>query len=125
MSNPLAEFAHIGQSVTIKGELSGSEDLYIDGQVEGNIELQGNNVTVGPHGRVHANVSAKGVIVEGKLEGNITARDRTELRKTAVTVGDIVTSRVLIEDGACFRGKLDTQSGSGKAAGASGSGGQS
>jgi len=103
------EFAHIGKSVVIKGELSGSEDLYVDGTVEGTIQLQGNNLVVGPNGHVHADVNAKGVIVQGKLEGNIRASDRAELRKSAVIVGDIVTQRIAIEDGAYFKGKVEIQ----------------
>lgn len=103
------EFAHIGKSVAIKGELSGSEDLYIDGQVEGSIELQGSSLTVGPNGQVRANVNAKVVIIHGKLEGNIRASDRAELRKSALTVGDIATQRIAIEDGAYFKGKIDVQ----------------
>lgn len=103
------EFAHIGKSVIIKGELSGSEDLYVDGVVEGTIELQGNNLVIGPNGKVRAHVNAKGVIVEGKLEGNIRASDRAELRKSAVTVGDIFTQRIAVEDGAYFKGKIDIQ----------------
>src|SRR6266550_1699370 len=83
------EFAHIGKSVAIKGELSGSEDLYIDGQVEGSIELQGSSLTVGPNGQVRANVNAKVVIIHGKLEG------------------DIATQRIAIEDGAYFKGKIE------------------
>ena len=102
-----AEFAHIGKSVIIKGELSGSEDLYVDGQVEGSIELQGNRLIIGPHGQVRANVNAKGVIVQGKLEGNIVAGERAELTKSAIAVGDIVTQRVAIEEGAYFKGKID------------------
>jgi cytoskeletal protein CcmA (bactofilin family) len=104
-----AEFAHIGKSVMVKGELSGSEDLYIDGQVEGTIELKGNNLTIGPHGQVKANINAKEVIIQGKLEGNIQASQRTELTKSAVAVGDIVTQRVSIEEGASFKGKIDIQ----------------
>ncbi len=103
------EFALIGKSVIIKGELSGSEDLYIDGRVDGSIELQGNNLTVGPNGEVRANVNAKGVVVQGKLEGNIKATGRTELRKTAVAVGDIATQFLAIEDGAYFKGRVDIQ----------------
>lgn len=101
------EFAHIGKSVVIKGELSGSEDLYIDGTVEGTIQLPGNNLVIGPNGQVHADVNAKGVIVQGKLEGNIRASDRAELRKSAVIAGDIVTQRIAIEDGAYFKGKVE------------------
>ncbi len=104
-----SEFAHIGKSVIIKGELSGSEDLYIDGQVEGTIELRSNNLTIGPNGQVKANVNAKGVTIQGKLEGNINASLRAELRKSAVAVGDITTQRVSIEEGAYFKGKVDIQ----------------
>ena len=103
------DFAHIGRSVMVKGELSGSEDLFIDGQVEGTIELRGNSLTIGPHGQVRANVNAKDVTVQGKLEGNIQASQRAELKKTAVAVGDIVTQRVAIEEGAYFKGKVDIQ----------------
>ena len=103
------EFAHIGKSVIIKGELSGSEDLYVDGQVEGSIELAGNRLIIGPHGQVRANVNAKGVIVQGKLDGNIRASERTELTKSAIAVGDIITQRVAIEEGAYFKGKVDIQ----------------
>ncbi len=104
-----AEFAHIGKSVIIKGELSGSEDLYVDGQVEGSIELAGNRLIVGPNGQVRANVNAKGVIVQGKLDGNIRASERAELTKSAIAVGDIVTQRIAIEEGAYFKGKVDIQ----------------
>jgi len=103
------EFAHIGKSVIIKGELSGSEDLYVDGIVEGKIELEGNNLVIGPNGKVHANVNAKGVVVQGKLEGNIHADERAELRSSAVATGDIFTQRIAIEDGAYFKGKVDIQ----------------
>lgn len=103
------EFAHIGKSVIIKGELSGSEDLYVDGQVEGSIELSGNRLIIGPHGQVRARVNAKGVIVQGKLEGNIQAGERVELTKSAILVGDIATQRVAIEEGAYFKGKVDIQ----------------
>jgi|SRR5450755_2508869 cytoskeletal protein CcmA (bactofilin family) len=104
-----AEFAHIGRSVIVKGELSGSEDLYIEGQVEGTIELKGNNLTIGPHGLVKANINAKDVVVQGKLEGNIQASERAELTKSAVATGDIMTQRVAIEEGAYFKGKIDIQ----------------
>jgi len=109
------EFAHIGKSVVIKGELSGSEDLYVDGTVEGTIELQGNNLVIGPNGQVRARVNAKGVVIQGRIEGNIRASDRTELRKTAVAVGEIITQRVAIEDGAYFKGKVDIQKDAAKA----------
>jgi cytoskeletal protein CcmA (bactofilin family) len=104
-----AEFAHIGKSVIIKGELSGSEDLYVDGQVEGSIELAGNRLIIGPHGQVRANVNAKGVIVQGTLEGNIRSSERAELTKSAIVTGDITNQRVAIEEGAYFKGKVDIQ----------------
>ena len=103
------ELAHIGKSVVIKGELSGSEDLYIDGTVEGSIQLQGNNLVIGPNGHVHADINAKNVDIQGKLEGNIRATDCAELRKSAVILGDITTQRIAIEDGAYFKGKVEVQ----------------
>lgn len=104
-----AEIAHIGRSVVIKGELSGSEDLYVDGQVEGTIELQGNSLTIGPNGHLRANVNAKNVVVHGKLEGSVKASERTELRKSAVVTGDIFAQKIAIEEGAYFKGKVDIQ----------------
>jgi cytoskeletal protein CcmA (bactofilin family) len=104
---PLAG-AHIGSSVLIKGELSGREDLYLDGEVEGTIELRECSLTVGTNGRVRGNVHGKTVIVQGKVQGDISASQRVELRNSAVVTGDIVTERILIEDGAVFKGKLDT-----------------
>lgn len=104
-----SEVAHIGKSVVIKGELSGSEDLYLDGEVEGTIELQKNAITVGPNGRIRAHINAKEVIVHGKVDGNIRASDKVELKRTAVLVGDIQTQRITIEDGAYFKGAIDIQ----------------
>ena len=109
------EFALIGKSVVIKGELSGSEDLYLDGQVEGSIELRDHNLTVGPNGVVKANVSAKGVIVQGKLEGAITATERVELRQSAAVTGDLLTRRIAMEEGAFLKGKVEVQREGGKA----------
>lgn len=103
------EMANIGKSVVIKGELSGSEDLFIDGQVEGSIELKGNRLLVGPNGRVKANVNARSAVIQGKMEGNIRASDRVDLKQTAVVTGDIATQRISIEDGAYFRGGVDIQ----------------
>jgi cytoskeletal protein CcmA (bactofilin family) len=116
------EFASIGKSVSIKGELSGSEDVYVDGQLEGRVDLVGNSLTVGPNGHVHANIVAKTVTVAGTLDGNIQASERTELRKTAVVNGDVQTRRIAIEEGAYFKGRLEilaenkVSSGSGVAA---------
>ena len=103
------ELANIGKSVVIKGELCGSEDLFLDGRVQGSIELRGHNLTIGPNGQVQANVNAKGVFIQGKLEGDVQASDRVELRKSAIMTGDIVTQRVAIEDGAYLKGKVDIQ----------------
>src|SRR5437667_10967532 len=104
-----SEVAHIGKSVLIKGELSGSEDLYLDGEVEGSVDLNQHSLTVGPHGRVRANIRAREVILHGKVEGNIQGDEKVELKKSAVLVGDISTQRITIEDGAYFKGAIDTQ----------------
>jgi cytoskeletal protein CcmA (bactofilin family) len=104
-----AEVAHIGKSVVVKGELSGSEDLYLDGEVEGSIELRAHRLIIGPNGRVCANVEAGDVVVHGKLDGNVRSSERVELKKTAMLVGDIVTQRIVIEDGAYFKGSIDIQ----------------
>jgi cytoskeletal protein CcmA (bactofilin family) len=118
MSAPLsADLAQIGKSVVIKGDLSGSEDLYVDGQVEGSISLKNNSLTVGPHGQIKASVEAKGLVVQGKLEGNVLASDRVELRKSAIVTGDISTQRISIEEGAYLKGKIDIQGRAEKAAG--------
>jgi len=111
--------AHIGKSVVIKGELSGSEDLYVDGNVEGKIEMRSHSLTVGPNGRVKADVSAKNVVIQGKLDGTVNASERVELRKTAVVTGDVITQRIAIEEGAFLKGKVDIQKEAGKAAPAS------
>jgi cytoskeletal protein CcmA (bactofilin family) len=116
------DFAHIGKSVHIKGELSGSEDIFIDGRVEGSIQLNGNSLTIGPNGQVRANVAAKNVIIGGTLDGNIQAGERTELRKTASVNGDVQTQRIAIEEGAYFKGRLEIQKGQSAAAAASASG---
>jgi len=107
MSAPASGLAQLGKSVIIKGELSGSEDMYIDGKVDGSIMLKGNNLTVGPNGQVKASIEAKGVVVQGKLDGNVQATERVELRKSAVVNGDITTQRISIEEGAFFKGKVD------------------
>jgi cytoskeletal protein CcmA (bactofilin family) len=118
MSAPLSgNLAQIGKSVVIKGDLSGSEDLYIDGHVEGSISLKGNSLTVGPNGQVKASIESKAIVVQGKLEGNVQASDRVELRKSAVVTGDISTQRISIEEGAYLKGKIDIQGKAEKAAG--------
>lgn len=110
------DFAHIGKSVVIKGELSGSEDLYVDGNVEGKIELRNHSLTVGPNGKVKADVSAKSVVIHGTLDGTVIASDRVELKKSAVVNGDVTTHRIAIEEGASLKGKVDVQKEAGRAA---------
>lgn len=100
-------FANIGKTVVIKGEISGNEDMYVDGQIEGSVQLLGNSLTIGPNGRIHASVAAKNVTVGGSLEGDIKATERTEMRKSAVVNGDVQTRRIAIEEGAFFKGKLE------------------
>lgn len=104
-----SEMAHIGKSVLIKGELSGSEDLYLDGEVEGSVELKQHSLTIGPHGRVRANIHAREILVHGKVDGNVTGDERVELKKSAVVMGDVATQRIMIEDGAYFKGAIDIQ----------------
>lgn len=103
------QMTRIGKSIVIKGELSCSEDLCIDGQVEGTIDPRGNCLTIGPNGRVKANVIARAVVVEGKLEGSIRASDRVDLKQSAIVVGDVVTQRISIDEGACIKGSVEIQ----------------
>ena len=104
-----AEMARIGKTLKIKGELSGREDLFVDGEVEGSIDLAGHLLTVGPNGRVRTNIQAQSVIAFGRIEGNVRGSERVELRKSAVVSGDIVTQRIMIEDGAFLKGGIDIQ----------------
>ena len=109
IENYRGEVAHIGKSVLIKGELSGSEDLYLDGEVEGSIELGGHSLTVGPNGRIRAHINSRDVVVHGRVEGNIRGSGHVELKKTAVVMGDVATPRIIVEDGACLKGSIDVQ----------------
>ena len=105
---------NIGKSVIIKGELSGSEDLTIEGQVEGKIELRQNLLTIGPNAKIKAQVFAKTVVVEGHVHGNISAGERIDIRDKGVVEGNLAAPRVAIADGAHFRGSIDMQSGGAK-----------
>jgi cytoskeletal protein CcmA (bactofilin family) len=105
--SPSGDQATIGKSLIIKGELSGSESLYIDGKVEGAINLSGNRVTVGRNGQVAANISAREVVVLGKVRGNIQASDRVDIRSEGSLTGDVIAQRISIEDGAYFKGGID------------------
>lgn len=102
-----ADQATIGKSLVIKGEVTGSESLYIDGRVEGSINLAGNRVTVGRNGVVSANISAREIVVLGKVKGNLTASDRVDIRSDGSVTGDVITARINIEDGAFFKGGID------------------
>jgi cytoskeletal protein CcmA (bactofilin family) len=101
------EIATIGQSLVVKGELSGNEALVVDGEVEGSITLHGQRLTVRPNGRIRGNIEARHVILQGRVEGDIQASDRVELFRSASFTGDISTGRISIEEGAVFKGKLD------------------
>ena len=103
------DLVNIGKSVVIKGELSGSEDLTIEGHVEGKIELKDHALTIGPNGRIRAQVFAKSVIVLGEVTGNVTASEKVDIRDGGSVDGDIVSPRVAIAEGAHFRGSVDMQ----------------
>jgi cytoskeletal protein CcmA (bactofilin family) len=99
--------AILGKSVNVKGQIVSREDLTIDGEVEGTVELQEHRLTIGPNGKVMATVKAREVVVLGTLHGNVETRDRIHIRKDAKLVGDIRTARIEIEDGAYFKGNID------------------
>jgi cytoskeletal protein CcmA (bactofilin family) len=103
------DIVNIGKSVVIKGELTGSEDLTIEGLVEGKIELRQNVLTIGPNARIKAQVFAKTVVVQGEVHGNVTASERVEIRDSGSVDGDVSAPRVAISDGAHFRGSIDMQ----------------
>src|SRR6476659_3209839 len=103
------DIVNIGKSVVIKGELDGSEDLTIEGNVEGTIQLKDHVLTIGPNGRIKAQVFAKAVIVLGEVKGNVTATEKVDIRDNGSVDGDIVSPRVAIAEGAHFRGSVDMQ----------------
>jgi cytoskeletal protein CcmA (bactofilin family) len=106
---------NIGKSVVIKGELSGSEDLTIEGQVDGKIELRQNVLTIGPNGKIKAQVFAKSVVILGEVTGNVTATEKVDIRDNGSVDGDIAAPRVAIAEGAHFRGSIDMQRAGSKA----------
>ncbi len=101
----------IGKSITIRGELSGSEDLYLDGVVEGSITVSGSRLTIGPNGRVKANLVAQDIIIFGQVSGNVQATGSVDLRQSASLVGDIAAARLAIEENATIQGKADLTKG--------------
>ena len=108
---PGRDVVNIGKSVVIKGELNGSEDLTIEGRVEGKIELRQNVLTIGPNGKIKAEVFAKSVVVLGEVTGNVTATEKVDIRDNGAVDGDIIAPRVAIAEGAHFRGSVDMQRG--------------
>jgi cytoskeletal protein CcmA (bactofilin family) len=110
----LEKTVNIGKSVIIKGELNGSEDLTIEGAVEGKIELRQNILTIGPNGKIKAQVFAKSVVILGEVTGNVTASEKVDIRDNGSVDGDITAPRVAIAEGAHFRGSIDMQRAGGK-----------
>jgi cytoskeletal protein CcmA (bactofilin family) len=105
----MGQTAIIGQSIHIKGELTGNEDLTIDGTVEGNIELKENNLTIGPNGNIKADINAKTVTIVGEAQGNVTAVEKVEIRETGKLRGNITAPRGVIADGAFFKGSVEME----------------
>ena len=99
--------ACLGETIEVKGKISGEEDLQVDGKVEGPISLQGQRLTVGRTGQLNSEVNAREVVVYGKVTGNLRASDRVEIKKDGSVTGDIVTARISIEDGAFFKGRIE------------------
>ena len=100
------EATHIGKSIVIKGGVSGSEDVYVAGELEGSVELIEGNLTVGPDGRIRGNVQAPSIVVHGRVDGNLYSIKHVDLKKSAVFVGDIHTPRIAIEEGASLKGSV-------------------
>jgi len=101
------DVGHIGKSVVLRGELTGNEDLYLDGEVEGNINLRDHKLVIGPNGKIKATITARDVVLHGNVTGNITASERVELKRSCTLTGDVTTQRIVIEDGAFFKGAID------------------
>ena len=104
---PAEDSTVIGKSVIIRGDISGAEDLYLDGEIQGTVTLPDNRVTVGPNAHVLADLEVRDIVVNGHIEGNIRASGRVDLRQTAVIHGDIYTTRLSIEEKACIQGRVD------------------
>ena len=101
--------ATIGATIQIKGEVTGNEDLIIDGNVEGNINLKGHNVIIGKNGRVHANIDANNIVVEGELHGDMNGEEKVIIRESGNAHGNIISPRVTLEDGAMFKGSIEME----------------
>ena len=107
ISSPARSSARLGSSLQIKGHITGTEDLQIDGKVDGPIELRGHGLTVGPAAQLNSEIHAREVVVFGKVVGNVHARDRVDVKSDGSVVGDISTARISIEDGAQFKGRIE------------------
>ena len=99
--------AALGKNVTVKGQIVAREDLTIDGEVEGTVECHEHRLTIGPNARVQSNLKAREIVIHGSIQGNVEAADKIDIKKEAKLVGDIKTSRIVIEDGAYFKGSID------------------
>lgn len=110
-TTPSGSTARLGASLHIKGEISGNEDLVIDGTIEGLVNLEDRRLTVGASARVTADIIAREVVVYGNVKGNLRARDRIEIKKDGSVVGDLTTARIMIEDGAYFKGSIEIDKG--------------
>ena len=106
-TTPSGSTARLGASLHVKGEISGNEDLHIDGSVEGLIQLEDRKLTVGASAKLTADVVAREVVIYGSVKGNLRARDRIEIKKDGSVVGDLTTARIMIEDGAYFKGSIE------------------
>jgi cytoskeletal protein CcmA (bactofilin family) len=106
-SVPRPGSAALGKNVTVKGQIFAREDLTIDGEVEGTVECHEHRLTIGPNARVQAGLKAREIIIQGSIQGNVDATDKIDIKKEAKLVGDIKTSRIVIEDGAYFKGSID------------------
>ena len=115
---PAGDQATIGKGLFVKGEITGSESLFIDGKVEGSVNLAGNRVTVGRNGQVSANITAREIVVLGKVRGNVSATDRVDIRAEGSLSGDVAAARISIEDGAFFKGGIDIRKPDSKTTGA-------
>src|ERR1700751_1052771 len=103
------EQATIGRSLVIKGEVTGSESLYIDGKIKGTVNLTDNRVTIGRNGIVHANIPAREVVIMGKVQGNLQCSDRVDIRSEGSLTGDVITQRISVEDGAVLKGSVQVR----------------
>ncbi|HEV2523496.1 MAG TPA: polymer-forming cytoskeletal protein [Candidatus Acidoferrales bacterium] len=118
-TTPSGSTARLGASLHIKGEISGNEDLHIDGSVEGLVQLEDRKLTIGASAKLTADVVAREVVVYGSVKGNLRARDRIEIKKDGSVVGDLTTARIMIEDGAYFKGSIEIDRNSSVNSGAS------